>query len=108
MGLHLHTLDIRQHAKLHKKTLQETSDWCAGNAAVVPHSLSKDSADVIETFRTIAEVKAGCSPEAIRQYVISGASSVEDVLGVLWLARLGGVEVAAKGNDRGADAGAAV
>src|SRR5271154_2429614 len=100
-GLHLHTLDVRQHAKLHKKALRKASDWCAGNAGSVPQGLSPESADVIETFRTIAEVKAGCSPEAIRQYVISGASSVEDVLGVLWLARLGGVEVAAKGNDPG-------
>ena len=100
-GLHLHTLDIRQHAKLHKKALQESSDWCAGNAGAVPQGLSKDSANVIETFRTIAEVKAGCSPEAIRQYVISGASGVEDVLGVLWLARLGGVAVAGNGDDPG-------
>ena len=100
-GLHLHTLDVRQHAKIHKKALQETSDWCAGNASSVPEGLSKEAADVIETFRTIAEVKAGCSPEAIRQYVISGASSVEDVLAVLWLARLGDVTVAANGNDPG-------
>jgi phosphoenolpyruvate carboxylase len=100
-GLHLHTLDVRQHARLHRKTLEEASAWCSGNASAVPQDLSKESADVIETFRTIAEVKAGCSPEAIRQYVISGASSVEDVLGVLWLARLGGVEVAANGSDPG-------
>jgi phosphoenolpyruvate carboxylase len=100
-GLHLHTLDVRQHVKLHNKALQETSEWCAGNAASVPQSLSKESADVIEAFRTIAEVKAGCSPEAIRQYVISGAATVVDVLGVLWLARLGGVKVEASGNDPG-------
>src|SRR5215470_2903152 len=30
-GLHLHTLDVRQHARLHSKTLREASDWCAGN-----------------------------------------------------------------------------
>jgi phosphoenolpyruvate carboxylase len=100
-GLHLHTLDVRQHARIHQKALKEASAWCAGNAAAVPADLSKESADVIETFRTIAEVKAGCSPEAIRQYVISGASCVEDVLGVLWLARLGGAEVAAKSSDPG-------
>src|SRR6185437_6694479 len=52
-------------------------------------------------FRTIAEVKATCSPETIQQYVISGASTAEDVLGVLWLARLGGVNVAGKGDDPG-------
>ncbi|HEX3438535.1 MAG TPA: phosphoenolpyruvate carboxylase [Pseudacidobacterium sp.] len=100
-GLHLHTLDIRQHARIHKKALTEASAWCAGNADAVPQNLNKESADVIATLRTVAEVKAGCSPEAIRQYVISGASGVEDVLGVLWLARLGGVETAARGNDPG-------
>ncbi|HVW77023.1 MAG TPA: phosphoenolpyruvate carboxylase, partial [Alloacidobacterium sp.] len=56
---------------------------------------------IIETLRTVAEVKSGCSPEAIQQYVISGASGVEDILGVLWLARLGGVEVAGNGSDPG-------
>lgn len=100
-GLHLHTLDIRQHAKLHKKALQEASGWCAGNAEAVPQNLSPESAGIIETLRTVAEVKSGCSPEAIQQYVISGASGVEDILGVLWLARLGGVEVAGNGSDPG-------
>ena len=33
--------------------------------------------------------------------MISGASTAEDVLGVLWLARLGGVNVAGKGDDPG-------
>jgi phosphoenolpyruvate carboxylase len=56
---------------------------------------------VIETFRVIAEIKKGCSPEAIRQYIVSGASSVEDVTAVIWLARLGGVEVAGHGGDPG-------
>jgi len=46
-------------------------------------------------------VKAGCSPETIRQYVISGAATAEDVLAVIWLARLGGVNVAGTGNDPG-------
>jgi phosphoenolpyruvate carboxylase len=100
-GLHLHTLDIRQHARLHKKALEEASAWCVQNASTVPGALSAESRDVIETFRTIAEVKAGCSPETIRQYVISGASSADDVLAVVWLARLGGVEVTGKDGDPG-------
>ena len=100
-GLHLHTLDIRQHARLHKKALEEASAWCSQNADSVPGTLSPQSRDVIETFRAIAEVKAGCSPETIRQYVISGARRAEDVLAVVWLARLGGVEVAANGSDPG-------
>ncbi len=57
---------------------------------------------MLETFRVVAEIKDGCSPEAIRHYVISGASSVDDVLAVVRLARLGGVTVegAQQGNGR--------
>jgi phosphoenolpyruvate carboxylase len=100
-GLHLHTLDVRQHARIHRKALEEASAWCGENAGNVPGSLSAETRDVIETLRAVAEVKAGCSPETIRQYVISGASTAEDVLAVIWLARLGGVEVAASGRDPG-------
>ena len=72
-GLHLHTLDIRQHARVHAAALQEAiSDTIAPS---LPSGLSEQTASVLETFRVVAEVKAGCSPEAVRQYVISGASS---------------------------------
>jgi phosphoenolpyruvate carboxylase len=49
----------------------------------------------------VAEIKEGCSPEVVRQYVISGASNVEDVLTVVRLARLGGVRVEGAGRDPG-------
>ncbi|HUB18651.1 MAG TPA: phosphoenolpyruvate carboxylase [Acidobacteriaceae bacterium] len=105
-GLHLHALDIRQHARIHRKALEEASAWGHGsgrgqNGAVAPAALSPETRDVIETFRVIAEIKKGCSPEAICQYIVSGASSVDDVTAVLWLARLGGVEVAGRGGDPG-------
>ena len=90
-GLHLHTLDIRQHARVHAAALQEAiSDTIA---PILPGEMSGETASVLETFRVVAEIKHGCSPEAIRHYVISGASSVEDVLAVVRLARLGGVTV---------------
>jgi len=90
-GLHLHTLDIRQHAKIHAAALQEAiGDTLAPS---LQGSLSEDTANVLDTFRAVAEIKSGCSPEAIRQYVISGASTVDDVLAVVRLARLGGVRV---------------
>jgi phosphoenolpyruvate carboxylase len=98
-GLHLHTLDIRQHAKVHAKALQEAiADTVAPTLA---GRLSDETASVLETFRVVAEVKSGCTPEAIRQYVISGASTVEDVLAVVRLARLGGVNVEGSGGDPG-------
>jgi phosphoenolpyruvate carboxylase len=95
-GLHLHTLDIRQHARVLARALKEAiSDTIAPE---LPWELSTQTAGVLETFRVVAEVKQGCSPEAIRQYVISGASSVEDVLAVVRLARLGGVRVEGSGD----------
>jgi phosphoenolpyruvate carboxylase len=98
-GLHLHALDIRQHARVHATALQEAIDDTAGEA--LTGGLSEESARVLETFRVVAEIKSGCSPEAIRQYVISGASTVEDVLAVVRLARLGGVRIEGAGRDPG-------
>jgi phosphoenolpyruvate carboxylase len=102
-GLHLHTLDIRQHARIHAAALQEAiNDTMAPSLA---GGLSAQTAGVLETFRVVAEIKQGCSPEAIRQYVISGASSVEDVLAVIRLARLGGVTMEGAVEGRGTDPG---
>jgi len=98
-GLHLHTLDIRQHARVHAEALKEAiADSIAPS---LPGSLSAETASVLETFRVVAEIKTGCSPEAVRQYVISGAATVEDVLTVMRLARLGGVQVEGSGRDPG-------
>jgi phosphoenolpyruvate carboxylase len=98
-GLHLHTLDIRQHARIHAQALKE-----AAADAIAPHlpgALSAETAGVLETFRVIAEAKRGSSPETIRHYVISGASSVDDVLAVVRLARLGGAKVEGHKSDPG-------
>ena len=101
-GLHLHTLDIRQHARVHAKAVAEISSWQAPTGATpltstvhLPPALSPQTTEVLDTFRAIAELKQTYAPESIRQYVISGATSAEDVLHVLWLARLGGVRVEA-------------
>jgi phosphoenolpyruvate carboxylase len=98
-GLHLHTLDIRQHARVHAVALQEAI--ADSIAPLLPGGLSAETASVLETFRVVAEIKTSCSPEAVRQYVISGAATVEDVLTVVRLARLGGVQVEGSGRDPG-------
>jgi phosphoenolpyruvate carboxylase len=97
-GLHLQTLDIRQHARVHAAAVAEISAWQSVEPAqslALPPALTEQTAEILDTFRTIAELKQSYSPESIRQYVISGATSAEDVLHVLWLARLGGVRVEA-------------
>jgi phosphoenolpyruvate carboxylase len=98
-GLHLHTLDIRQHARVHAVALKEAIGDTI--APALSGALSPETSSVLDTFRVVAEVKRGCSPEAIRQYVISGAASVEDVLTAVRLARLGGVRVEGSGHDPG-------
>jgi len=102
-GLHLQTLDIRQHAKFHAAAVKEISAWQSkpGSELNIPSALTPQSAEVIDTFRAIAALKQTYSPEAIRMYVISGASCVEDMLAVVWLARLGGVQVEASESDPG-------
>ncbi|HSZ16743.1 MAG TPA: phosphoenolpyruvate carboxylase, partial [Terracidiphilus sp.] len=102
-GLHLHTLDIRQHARVHAAALKEAI--ADSIAPTLPGRLSEETAGVLETFRVIAEAKNGCSPEVIRQYVISGASTVDDVLAVVRLARLGGVKVEGSGHATGRETG---
>jgi phosphoenolpyruvate carboxylase len=56
---------------------------------------------VIETFRAVAEIKSQGTPETIRFGVISGATSVEDIVNVVWLARLAGVRVEGTADDPG-------
>lgn len=87
-GLHLHTIDIRQHARLHAETLEELDDPSA------------DGKRVLEVLRTAAAIKK-VSPNAITTYVISGATSVTDVWNVLQLARYCGVSPAGSANDPG-------
>src|SRR6202022_3349332 len=98
-GLHLQTLDIRQHARVHAAAIAEIT--AAQENLHLPPALTDQTAEVLDTFRTIAELKQTYAPESIRQYVISGATSAEDVLHVLWLARLGGVHVEATEDDPG-------
>ena len=93
-GLHLHTLDVRQHARVHAAAVAEVSAWRADVTLLeLPPAPSEATAEVLATLREVARLKAQ-APASIAQYVISGASTAEDALRVLWLARLGGVEIA--------------
>ncbi len=103
-GLHLQTLDLRQHAKVHATAVEELSAWAKRDGVdSLPAAPGAMTAEVVETFRTVAAMKQHGNPEAIRQYVISGATSAEDVFAVLWLARVGGVPVS--GDSAKADPG---
>jgi len=103
-GFHLHTLDIRQHARVHARAVAELAAGAntgAGPGAVLARAPSAETNELLETMRMIAELKRRYPPEAIRSYVISGAESVEDVMSLIWLMELCGVRVAADGGDPG-------
>ena len=107
-GFHLHTLDIRQHARLHARVIAELSGGeRAGpaNRITLPASPSEETLDLLESLRAVADLKREFPPQAIRSYVISGVSKVEDVFAVIWLAQLCGVRVEASPDSRGRDPG---
>lgn len=99
-GLHLQTLDIRQHARVHEAAVQELTAWQNSAALYLPPAASEQTGEVIATFRAVAEIKKK-TPLAVTEYVISGASCAEDMLRVIWLARLGGVNVEGGKADNG-------
>jgi len=94
-GFHLHTLDIRQHARVHAQAIQELGPELRGEAQ------SSETRELLDTFRTIAQLKSTYPAQSIRHYIISGAESENDVLAVVRLAKVAGVQVAGSSdNDR--------
>ena len=94
-GFHLHTLDIRQHARVHAQALKDLGPDLSQEPG------SPETRELLETFRSVAELKRKYPAQSIRQYVISGAESEADVLAVIQLAQKTGVELGASGNDAG-------
>ncbi|HAF13540.1 MAG TPA: phosphoenolpyruvate carboxylase [Blastocatellia bacterium] len=97
-GFHLYSLDIRQHARVHARAIIELSrgERAGGTDRItLPASTSDETRSLLESLRTVADLKREFPPQAIRSYVISGVSKVEDVLALIWLARLCGVRVEA-------------
>jgi phosphoenolpyruvate carboxylase len=92
-GLHLQALDIRQHARVHAAAIAEIAYTSTATNDQLPAAFTPQTTEVLDTFRAIAELKRAFVPESLPRYVISGATSAEDVLNVIRLARIGGVRV---------------
>jgi phosphoenolpyruvate carboxylase len=79
-GFRLHTLDIRQHAKIHSQLLTDGTD----------------EREVLETLRAVKDAKQALGAGIVRQYVISGAESANDIDDVIEIANKAGLRVDAE------------
>ncbi|MFN8566223.1 MAG: phosphoenolpyruvate carboxylase [Kouleothrix sp.] len=123
-GLHTATLDIRQHSERHTAALAEVlrlagvcGDYAALDEAarvellarevanprpLIPARLpySAETAEIIETFRTVAAILEQLSPEAIQTYIISMTTGASDLLAALLFAKEARLYLPAQGISR--------
>jgi phosphoenolpyruvate carboxylase len=99
-GFRLHTLDVRQHARVHHQVLAEVVQVGEGQARGLPE-ISTTTMELLETVRTVAQLKTRYEPDAIMRYIVSGAESEQDIFAVLRLAALSGLRASGNGNDPG-------
>ncbi len=84
-GFHLASLEVRQHAGVHRAALEAIRAG-AGPDHVVAGGVTL--AEVLATFRAIARLQQRYGVHACHRYVISFTTTLEDVANVLELARL--------------------
>ncbi len=82
-GFHLASLEVRQHAAVHRATLAALQDGSDPETEVTG---GVTAAEVLATFRSIARIQARFGIEACHRYVISFTTSARDVAAVLELA----------------------
>jgi phosphoenolpyruvate carboxylase len=85
--------------KLRKTELRGTApELAAGAASSDSNEVSPQAQELIETLRTIQRLKQVYPPQSIRQYIISGAESEDDVLNLVRLAKACSVRLAGSGD----------
>ncbi|HZW81497.1 MAG TPA: phosphoenolpyruvate carboxylase, partial [Candidatus Deferrimicrobiaceae bacterium] len=86
--------------KVRKAELRDTAPALAAGAALAQGEMGSPlTRETINTFHAVEELKRTYPADSIRQYVISGAESEDDVLNVVRLAQACGVTLAGSGND---------
>jgi len=83
-GFHLASLEIRQHADVHRAALEAIR---AGQPSSMEVTAGVTLGEVLATFRVVASVQARYGVECCHRYVVSFTSAASDVTDVLALAR---------------------
>src|SRR6266545_4569900 len=89
-GLHLATLDVREHADAHHEVLAPELDG-ARPLSTMDTPLTDAARRIFEVFATIREVQDRFGPEVVESYIVSMTRGVDDVLAAVVLAREAGL-----------------
>jgi phosphoenolpyruvate carboxylase len=90
-GFHLASLEVRQHSEVHAAALSALDTGVGETVgADLPGSPGVSAAEVLATFRAMAEVQRRIGPAACSRYVVSFTRGPGDVRAVLDLARRAG------------------
>jgi len=105
-GFHLSTLDIRQHAKVHREALEQVRKDSSSGASIaggtaVEAAVSDAASTTLAVLQELSQWKRVFPPRCIRNYVISGAESERDIYDLLELAQAAGVQVHGSPDDPG-------
>lgn len=100
-GFHLHSLDIRQHARVLSKAASDLASAVVTPEGAASREIAPSSMDLVESFRAVAELKKALAPDAIRHFIVSDTQSEEDILQIVQMAEVCGTSCAAAGQDPG-------
>jgi phosphoenolpyruvate carboxylase len=84
-GFHFHALDLRQHARVHAEAVAELR---AGTGATD----SVHARDLLGRLRDFARLQERFGGAALPRYIVSGTGSASDVLSLVWLMELAGMD----------------
>jgi len=96
---HLSALDIRQNSRVHSQALEELKSSVSPitTQPLKERELSPQSVELIDTLRTVADLKKTHAPQALQNFVISNAQTEHDIFAVVQLAQLCRVTVGGSG-----------
>ena len=97
-GFNLHALDIRQHSRILSESLAELAGVASGSMA---RGVSESSRETMHTFQTLVHLKQNYPPASICRFIVSNTQSEQDVLNVVRLAAVCGLNVSSNGADPG-------
>jgi len=100
-GFHLHVLDIRQHARVLAQGVSDMASAVVTRADEARRILPAASSELLDTLGTIADLKKTQESAAIQHFIVSDTQSEDDILNVVRLAAVAGIQIKKTDQDSG-------